>query len=146
MIICRNCGNEVADNEIFCHCCSHKVEENLENYQRSPINKIQCLSNNKNRFISIVVVSTVIVCFCIPLVRSYKLNHDIYVFEQSFNNKEYNTAKKIYDNDKNNKKFSQQIRNYISGEILRTKNEHTNKKIIASEVNVISKNTTQYEK
>ena len=80
MIICRNCGNEVDENEIFCNCCSHNLEESLEAYQRPSINKSQYLSNKKRRLVTTLVVSTVIVCFYIPILSSYKLNHDIIAF------------------------------------------------------------------
>ena len=140
MIICRNCGNEVEENEIFCNCCSHNLEESLADSQSYSNNNIQYLNNKKSRFAAILVASIVIGCFCAPILSNYKLNHDINTFEQSFSNKKYNTAIEIYHKDRNNKKFSQQIRNYISGKLNENK---SNKKVIALEAESIIGNSAK---
>lgn len=137
MIICRNCANEVDENEIFCNYCSHSLEESFADSEGASINKIQYFSNNKRNFAAILAISTVIVCFCMPIVRNYRLNHDIGAFEQSFNNKQYTTATQIYNRDKNDKKFSEQIRKYISDRLLHTKT----KKAMALEIKLITGNS-----
>jgi len=109
MIICRNCGNEVDEHEIYCHCCSHIIEDGLENYQRSSTNKGKYLNTNKKRVVSILIASTIIACFCTPIIRDYKLKHDFDSSKQSFDTKKNNTIKQVYYIDKNNKKNNQQI-------------------------------------
>ncbi|MBU3215670.1 zinc-ribbon domain-containing protein [Clostridium estertheticum] len=108
MIICKNCGNEVDENEPYCHYCSHDIYESLEDYQISSINNIQKLNTKKRRLTTLLVAGTIITCFCIPILMSHKLNHNVALLKQS-SNKKYNNVAQIHYNNKINKKVNQQV-------------------------------------
>ncbi|MCB2353863.1 hypothetical protein [Clostridium estertheticum] len=107
MIICKNCGNEVDENEPYCHYCSHDMYESLDVNQISSINNIQKLNTKKRRLTTLLVAVTIIACFSIPILRGYKLNHNVALVKQS-SNKKYNNVAQIHYN-KINKKVNQQV-------------------------------------
>ena len=168
MKICSSCGNKINGDANFCSHCGYNQQESLENSQKSSINmehikpdsNKSIVSDNKNdvygsgirklskkRRISIVILimSIVIISVGILTVKSYKLNHVVDAFKESFNNKQYANAQQIYNKDKNNEKFTQQISNYMKGKILETKNEYINKKVVVSEAKLILENTAKYK-
>ena len=96
MIICKNCGNEVDEHETYCNCCSHNLEDSFENYQKSSINKVQNLNSKKKYFVAILVASTIIICFCMPILRSYKLSNNVTLLRHPSNSNGHNTVTQIH--------------------------------------------------
>ena len=137
---CRNCGNKLNEESIFCKKCGTKIirPENVTPKQNYKKNIAAILKNKKNRKVVILISTFLIIILLYTLTNYLFFSEDRVIkrFITAYANNDYETILKLSDTNQNEfmskktiqEKYGQKQDSYVKIDIISTnqnKGEHT---------------------
>ncbi|MBE0068000.1 DUF5780 domain-containing protein [Thermoanaerobacterium thermosaccharolyticum] len=141
MILCKKCGTENPDDNIFCGKCGEKLNNQDENIKPTILDAKKAMTNYlylfKNKIFesfknkkNIGVISIFLVVVLVAIICLYSLNNPLEKFKRSIIKNEYIEALNIYNKDINgNKNSEDKAITFLRNEIEQTEEKFLNNKI-----------------